>query len=702
MNMGAIPYKILEDIQLTRLPSPPAFLVQLLEACNNLQISFDRLAQLIGQDPALSARVIAVANSAAFDRGHKTGTIKSVLITLGLDTVKGIAVTASVQQYFIRFNALPEAELARLWAHALGCACTARALAGLVQYPSPDEAFIAGLLHDIGLLALAANRPQAYLALRAEAADEGDGLEDELEQFGVRHDELGGWLLDHWQFPPMLADAVRYHHAAPEGVAEAHALIGIVQLADQLSRRRSEAISLADRLFGLTAGVAADLIEQGQREMNATAQAMGISLPAGHADETAATTQDAGDAAALQQSVAEIALLDGVREQIARCHDDSEATQAVLIAAQLLFDIRYGLIFRFDTTNRRLRGQACNREAVPCTQLALDTDRGQSLAVQALLTRQPLTTRLQDEDTSVADRQLAGLLKADEVLYLPLLVGAEPVGLLALGIHRWQGPRLHQQQRVLTLFAAEAAQKLHGLWQAGPRPDAMQALSDEFHLKARQTVHEANNPLSIMRNYLHLLGDKLGDEHPAQPDLGIIREELDRVGGILRRLTDRDQAQAEAPAAVDVNALIQDLLGMMQGSLLVSRRIETRLDLDPQLPPVVSQRNTLKQILINLMKNAIEAMGAEGTLSVCSQDYVYLDDRAFIEIVISDNGPGIPPHILAQLFQPVQSTKGGEHSGLGLSIVNNLIKTLHGRISCRSNETSGTRFQLLLPRELGT
>lgn len=140
---------------------------------------------------------------------------------------------------------------------------------------------------------------------------------------------------------------------------------------------------------------------------------------------------------------------------------------------------------------------------------------------------------------------------------------------------------------------------------------------------------------------------------------------------------------------------------MMQGSLLVSRRIETRLELDEQLPPVVSRRNTLKQILINLMKNAIEAMGAAGELRLRTQDYVYFDDRAFIEIVVSDNGPGIAPHILAQLFQPVQSTKGGEHSGLGLSIVNSLVKQLDGRISCRSNETHGTRFQLLLPRELG-
>jgi signal transduction histidine kinase len=124
--------------------------------------------------------------------------------------------------------------------------------------------------------------------------------------------------------------------------------------------------------------------------------------------------------------------------------------------------------------------------------------------------------------------------------------------------------------------------------------------------------------------------------------------------------------------------------------------------MDEELPPIVTRANALKQVIINLIKNAVEAMGEAGTLTVKTEDYVYLSDKEYIEISIADSGPGIPPHILVHLFEPVTSTKGKGHSGLGLSIVNNLIKEMEGLISCRSNHKSGTSFHIYLPRELET
>ena len=116
---------------------------------------------------------------------------------------------------------------------------------------------------------------------------------------------------------------------------------------------------------------------------------------------------------------------------------------------------------------------------------------------------------------------------------------------------------------------------------------------------------------------------------------------------------------------------------------------------------MVARYDYLKQILINLIKNACEAMaGKGGNLQIETHDYLYQQGKEFIEIVITDSGAGIPPQIMAALFQPVASTKGGSHSGLGLSIVRSLVDELQGSISCRSSEQRGTRFQLLLPREL--
>jgi len=82
---------------------------------------------------------------------------------------------------------------------------------------------------------------------------------------------------------------------------------------------------------------------------------------------------------------------------------------------------------------------------------------------------------------------------------------------------------------------------------------------------------------------------------------------------------------------------------------------------------------------------------------VYTQDYVNVDGKEHIELSVADDGPGIDIDILPRLFSPVESTKGGDHAGLGLTIVKNLVAELHGSISCRSSD-KGTSFHILLPK----
>ena len=111
-----------------------------------------------------------------------------------------------------------------------------------------------------------------------------------------------------------------------------------------------------------------------------------------------------------------------------------------------------------------------------------------------------------------------------------------------------------------------------------------------------------------------------------------------------------------------------------------------------------TQRSHMKQILTNLMKNAVEAMDQGGNLTITTRDNAYINGKAHIEIQVIDSGPGIDTEIMDQLFTPVTSTKDSTHSGLGLAIVKNLMDELSGHISCTSQAGQGTRFQLFLPR----
>ena len=253
------------------------------------------------------------------------------------------------------------------------------------------------------------------------------------------------------------------------------------------------------------------------------------------------------------------------------------------------------------------------------------------------------------------------------------------------------------------MFANEAA--FHILTERQRVNDAAEKGEEEreyYHSRAREVVHEASNPLSIIKNYVHILSSKLDQDNKVQEELSIIKEELDRAGSILLRLPGiADKQTTESGAElVNVNNLIADLLKVFRSSLFATSNIEALSDFDEDMIAMVCNRNAVKQILTNLLKNAAEALTDSGRITITTQALVNHNGKQYVEIVIADNGPGIPAEIQAKLFSPVDTTKDKNHSGLGLSIVKNLLEEMDGTISCRSSAKKGTRFEILIPRIL--
>ena len=144
--------------------------------------------------------------------------------------------------------------------------------------------------------------------------------------------------------------------------------------------------------------------------------------------------------------------------------------------------------------------------------------------------------------------------------------------------------------------------------------------------------------------------------------------------------------------------MLTELSQIFQSSILANHDIQLKLDLDSELSPVLCNANALKQVYTNLIKNSVEALSEKSEIMVYTQDQVNVDGQTYVEISVVDNGPGIRPAVLNQLFKQVQTEKGHDHAGIGLSIVKKLVTEMSGSISCRSN-TKGTRFQILLPNK---
>jgi HD-like signal output (HDOD) protein/signal transduction histidine kinase len=682
------------------LPTPPAVLIQLIDSCNDPEVSLDELATIIQQDAAITSKVIATANAPYYRQWREITDLNRLLVVLGSKSVRTIAINSAVQLFFNHLGKSTGRAVDRIWYYSLVCAHCAKSLAELTALPSPDEAYLVGLIHRIGQLALLQTDTKNYRALLDEGLY-GEALaQAERERVGFSSAAVGAELIDSWQLHSVITDAVLYQHEPANSILDSSHLIKVINLACDLARLEqttdSRVLERADLLFGLNQSMLEKLLQESREKTISTARSLNIALPHEKNDKEAERHLQA-----LGERIRQAVLIGGGIDSLPEKNDLPMTLQQVQRDLDLLFGLKPTCFLLLSGKNNQLQPIDPVRPEDPLlNDLTFSTEEPQSLAAKAFLEQRIYSNEDDMEiEPSVADQQIARHMQRQVLTYLPLTSQQQPLGLIAVGSHPAEWATLIEQRKLLALFASEAAQTL--LRQREMEQQQEQIIDDEraaFQLEARKVIHEANNPLGIINNYLHILGTKLGEDHPVQEELNIIREEIERVGKIILRLRDIPAAVEQRQHSVDINRLIEDLHRLFQSSLFPAHHISSTLDLDRSIDEIHSQRSHIKQILTNLMKNSVEAMEQGGNITITSRNNAILNGKAHIEIQVIDDGPGIPTKIMQQLFTPVASTKGGAHSGLGLAIVKNLMDELSGHISCASDAGQGTRFQLYLPR----
>jgi signal transduction histidine kinase len=215
---------------------------------------------------------------------------------------------------------------------------------------------------------------------------------------------------------------------------------------------------------------------------------------------------------------------------------------------------------------------------------------------------------------------------------------------------------------------------------------------------AASIAHEINNPLEAIKNALYLLSNKIAADDPNAKFLQIATKETDRVSRILRQMLGFYRAPKMEPT--DINRLIEESEALVEKHLR-QNRVKLENDLDPSLPPVIASADQLKQVLLNLMLNALQAMPDGGTISV-STHFSHGADPEFlmsdsVHIQVRDTGKGIAEEHLPHIFEPFFSTKDAKGTGLGLWVSQGIVQAHGGSIKLRSREGRGTTFSVALP-----
>jgi two-component system NtrC family sensor kinase len=215
---------------------------------------------------------------------------------------------------------------------------------------------------------------------------------------------------------------------------------------------------------------------------------------------------------------------------------------------------------------------------------------------------------------------------------------------------------------------------------------------------AASIAHEINNPLKAIKNSLYLLSSKIAPDNPNYKFLEIATKETDRVSRILRQMLGFYRPPKMEPT--DINRLVEDAEGLVEKHLR-QNRVRLENDLDPRVPPVVASADQLKQVLLNMLLNAQQAMPEGGNIYLSTrvahgadQEFLLTDS---VHIVIRDTGKGIPEEILPHIFEPFFSTKDEKGTGLGLWVSYGIVQNHGGSIRVRSREGRGTTFSIALP-----
>ncbi|MEX2673009.1 MAG: HDOD domain-containing protein [Phycisphaeraceae bacterium] len=222
--------------EISHIATLPEITIKIIEIVEDPDSTAHDLHMIIANDPALCARVLKVVNSAFYGLPGQIGSINRAIVLLGLNAVKNIAIAASLARLFRGGRLSPSFSAKDLWAHSIAVAATTKLLAEKAELRLTDEAFLAGLMHDIGIMV----EMQTVRPKLVEVIEDAGGepfLQAEQRLIGATHQDFGRGLCESWKFPRSFACVTGYHHHPLVLDREMRTLTTLVHIGDILAAR---------------------------------------------------------------------------------------------------------------------------------------------------------------------------------------------------------------------------------------------------------------------------------------------------------------------------------------------------------------------------------------------------------------------------------------------------------------------------------
>ena len=227
--------------EISHIATLPEITLRIVELVEDPESTAQDLHQVISNDPALSSRILKVVNSSFYGLPGQIGSINRAIVMLGLNAVKNIAIAASLAKLFRGGDLTPGFSARDLWKHSIAVAATTKMVADTLHVGLSDEAFLGGLIHDIGVMVEMQYDRNKLIEVIEQVGADADGvpmntmIEIEETTFGTDHQAFGAGLCDKWHFPKSLTLVTGYHHHPFDLPEEDRTLSVMVHMADRLA-----------------------------------------------------------------------------------------------------------------------------------------------------------------------------------------------------------------------------------------------------------------------------------------------------------------------------------------------------------------------------------------------------------------------------------------------------------------------------------
>jgi putative nucleotidyltransferase with HDIG domain len=735
--------------RLDSLSTLPCVGAKLFSRLRQGQFSSSSIIDIIESDPSLTAAALCLIGRRGLIQSGGKFSLNQALDKLSLHDVRDIALSVKIMPAFeegdnvagdsIRFRK-------ELMLHSLAVACCAKEIAEIASPQiDPELAYFAGLLHDIGKLALQEAMPKSFVRIveEAESAQQSSCV-IEQEHLGCDHAIIGKHLAQRWHFPNQIALAIWLHHsevvAISEQMSEAK-IAAVVQLADSMSRQLNigsagsfDTPVLPEPIAGCL-GIEIDQLQE-----------IRLGLPAELGRKSGLLGLDVPDNVMEYSRSAHAAAARFAREQ-AELSDENRRLQSASshldFAADFLLGVNQSAAAIDIAENFAARWQKFYQTGMVCLYLAPSNgiETLEAVVVENL-TQCKIVTVDVPANTPAVPKEIANdfailnardyidwlfeQLDADFDLYrtklLPLLSNGRAIGAIAFELHYPGDAELFEQrfrtstsiaaivldmalgrqnqqnyaERFVRLISKPAPAVLSPDVEAPeeikPAEDSLNALAE----MAAGAAHELNNPLAVISGRAQLLAEAQSDKETKEI-LKQIYENAREASGIIEDLMSFAEPRHPRAAPTDVKKMLDEAVQLTSRKTNIEN-LDVNIDVADDVESVFIDSAQIVSAIANIMSNAVESYGDKsGPIEITADAD---ESGELVELAIKDQGCGMDTETLKKATQPFFSAKpAGRKRGMGLAYAARFIQINKGLLNITSEPGSGTTVTIYLPLE---